>query len=256
VKRFARPAACALALGGGLLGFGPAVSPALAATFTMDLTTPATATVGKPVLIQASGVHPPPEEYWNGSWIELVAIPGSLASACPASDQDGVGVATSGGGDLLAIAQRPQLDAVGNYSNTFAWTPRAAGTWYLCGYQDDGAGLTLTRAGQAVTVQGAASQPTSTPAAPTPATAAKPANVSKPRVARSGRTLVCSPGRWSGTAGGYSYAWLVGGKPMSGATARKVQVTRATRGHRVRCSVTASNGSGSTTAVSPAVRVR
>jgi hypothetical protein len=73
-------------------------------------------------------------------------------------------------------------------------------------------------------------------------------------VIRSARRLVCDPGRW--TEGDYTYRWSVDGRPKPGATRRSLRVTRAVRGRKVTCSVTASNAAGTTTAVSRAVRVR
>jgi hypothetical protein len=257
LKKAWLPAYIAAAL--GVIGFA-STTPALASTYTVNLTMPASTTVGSPVLIEAWGVQPPPSEYWNMAWLEVVAIPRTIASNCPASDQDAAGVAVDGGGKIIAIALRPNLDEDGNFSNTLAYTPFAPGQMLICGYADDGAGLTLARTGVLFNVEpapaGGALPPTPTPTPPQQAAAAKPANVKQPRVTRSAKKLVCDPGQWSNGSGGYSYKWLVAGKPKSGATAQKLRITRALHRRKVQCSVTASNGSGSATAMSRPFKVR
>ncbi len=237
MKRIAQGSICALAAA-ALLELGPSVTPALANTYTLNLSAPKTAVVGRPILIKASGVNPPPSEYWASSWMEIVTIPTSVLTSCPATGEDGTGVATQTGGQILAIALRPNLDSQGNFSNTIGYTPPAPGGILVCGYSDDGAGLTLARASLTLNVQG------------------PPANVQRPSVSRSRRKLACSPGRWSGNATRYSYGWLVGNKTKRGATGRKLRVTRAVRGRKVRCSVTASNSAGAARAVSRSLRVR
>ena len=86
-------------------------------------------------------------------------------------------------------------------------------------------------------------------------TAAKPQNLDKPRLTRSRKSLACSPGRWSNDPSGYEYGWLVDGRPVRGATGPKLAVRARTHGHKVACSVTASNTAGATTSVSRALRV-
>ena len=215
-------------------------SPALGANYTLNLSAPPDATVGQPLVIQASGVQPPPAEWWSLAWLEVVAIPSSVMPQCPAAALDGGQVAAGTGGRILAIALRPNLDQAGNFSNVVGYTPTAPGAMLICGYTDDGAGATLATATMTLNVKGAE----------------RPANVAAPRVKRSAARLVCDPGRWSGNAGGYAYGWLVNGKQRAGATGSSLRVKRALRGRKVQCSVTASNAAGSTTAVSRALRVR
>jgi len=125
---FPQVSAFALAVVLGVLGIGAAATPALGATYALNLSAPSTGIVGRPVVIQASGVKPPPEQFWYLDWIELVAIPSSVVSACPYSSQDGATVAVNGGGKIIDIALRPNSDAAGNFSNTSAVTPwRRAG---------------------------------------------------------------------------------------------------------------------------------
>jgi hypothetical protein len=98
--------------------------------------------------------------------------------------------------------------------------------------------------------------PSSSPAAPAPAAAARPANVERPRVKRSGRKLACAAGSWSGSPSGYAYSWLIDGHARRKATSSKLTVTRALRGHKVRCRVTASNDAGEASALSAPLKLR
>jgi hypothetical protein len=88
------------------------------------------------------------------------------------------------------------------------------------------------------------------------AAAARPANTRRPRVTRSGKKLVCNPGRWSNAPAAYAYRWSVDGKMKKGAAARKLTVSRKLRLHAVQCRVTAFNASGRATATSRAFKVR
>jgi hypothetical protein len=247
---------CALALGGA--------SPAMADSYSINLSGPASVVVGQPVLIQASGVNPPPDQYWSASWIDVVAIPGRNISACPPSAQDGLQVAPQLGGAILDIALRPNLDETGSYTNQIGLTPIAPGALLICAYEDDGAGLTLSRASFTLNIE-AASSPAPAPVSggpapsagggPSSALAAKPQNTKRPRVSRSGKKLTCNPGTWSNGATGYSYRWLVDGKQKKGATSSKLGLTRKVRGRDVKCGVTASNAAGATSATSKALHI-
>src|SRR4051812_23012109 len=119
-----------------VLALAASVAPAMAGTYTMHLSSPSTTAVGHPIVIEATGVHPPPDDWAATSWIEAGAIPASALPTCPADGQSGIGVATGANGDLLEIAMAINLDPVGNYDNFIGWTPRYAGKWLICGYQD------------------------------------------------------------------------------------------------------------------------
>jgi hypothetical protein len=250
-----------------------APATAHASTYTIDLDAPETALVGRPLVIQASGVNPPPAEYWTAAWIEVAAIPTGVLDECPPDDQSAIAVA-GGAGQILAIAMRPALDEDGNYVNALAWTPPVTGSWNICGYEDDGAGLTLARSAIEIDVgapqqtpppppQAATPPPPAAPAAPAappaataPAAAPAPANVTRPRLTRGRHRLTCHPGRWSNATGAYAYAWLVDGKARKGAGGRTLPVTRALHGHTLRCSVTATGAGGTATATSASLKVR
>jgi hypothetical protein len=275
-KRSAKKRGLILAAAGVVVP-GVAASPALAATYTLNLSAPPNVVAGQPAIVKAFGIDPPPDEYWNASWIEVVALPASFVSTCPASSQEGASVADGGAGTILAISMRPTQDAAGNFSNQIGFTPWGSGSLLICGYTDDGAGLTLASASITLDVQPAdptpapgppAPPPTGNPPVPPPPTAnppapppaapagAPPANVAKPRVTRSGKALICNPGRWSNHASAYTFGWLVDGQPRRGATGRTLGVTRKLRGHTVRCRVTAFNSTGRGTALSQGLAIR
>jgi hypothetical protein len=120
------------------------------------------------------------------------------------------------------------------------------GTFLLCAYSEY---LEDTAAAASVTVRVA-------PAPPIPKPARKPANTKRPTITRSGARLTCGSGAWSNTPTRYAYAWLVNGRVKAGAHARTLSISRALRGHRLQCGVTASNANGATTARSNSYRVR
>ena len=99
----------------------------------------------------------------------------------------------------------------------------------MCAYTYNEVGFTLAQASVTVDVQ--------------PAGAAK---AQPPRVKRSGKRLVCRPGR-AGRVG-----WVVDGRTKAGAHQRKLRITRALRGHDVACTVT----SGGVTTTSRAIALR
>ena len=84
---------------------------------------------------------------------------------------------------------------------------------------------------------------------------AKPANLKRPRVKRSGNMLICGRGKWSNRPTRYSYSWRVNGKRKQGARKRKLAVTRKLRGKQVQCTVKAYNAGGVTKATSRKRRV-
>src|SRR5262249_27491923 len=143
---------------------------------------------------------PPLPEIGTITWIQAVAIPASLLGTCPEDSQSAVQITIDGSAALLALVMRPNADAAGNFTNLLGWTPQIPGQWLLCSYQSDGGGLTLARTSATVNVQapaatqappsaGPGTGPTAAPRPGTSIPAAKPANVERPRVVRSGRRL-------------------------------------------------------------------
>src|SRR3954447_16596410 len=141
MNRSTRNRISTLAALAAVLALGVTAGPALASTYTLNLSAQPTAAVGERLLLRAYGVNPPPDEYWNSAWMTVVAIPTSVLATCPDAVQDGTSVAENAGGEIITIALRPNLDGVGNFSNLIGFTPWAPGTLLLCAYEDDGAGL-------------------------------------------------------------------------------------------------------------------
>jgi hypothetical protein len=217
---------------------GPA--SASAAEFSLSISASSSGAVGQAMLLRANGTIPP--EYLPYSmWFSAHVIPASVIPACPANHMEAWQIAVTTGGAYLTHAQRENPDSAGNFSVPFGLTPWTTGDFLVCAYTDDGYTNTRALAQHRVHVAGAA-----------PAVA-KPANVTKPRIKRSGRKLVCKPGKWGNAPTAFVYQWLVDGK--AGGDGRRLAVTRRLRGHRLRCRVTASNAGGATTAVSRVVRV-
>ena len=244
------------AAGGVLVALGVGAAPALGGTYTLNLTAPPATGVGQPTIIQASGSNPSDDFF--SSWLDVSAIPTSVLSTCPSGYLNASQVASSTyaqGGEVVANGQREDVDAAGNFSMPIAFTPTKSGQFLICGYTNDGATTTLAASSLILSVQGSAGPGSDTPASQPPPVA-EPANVTKPRLTRSARKLVCSRGTWSNRPSRYSYRWLVNGKRKRGATGRTLAVTRALRGRRVQCRVRASNARGAATAVSRRLRIR
>jgi hypothetical protein len=212
---------CVAAAGGMLIALGAAASPAPADPgYTLNLSAPPSVAVGQPVVIQASGSNPPTDFF--SSWLDVSAIPASVLSACPAGYLNASQVASSTfaqGGEVVANGQRENVDAAGNWSMPIVYAPTMPGRFLICGYTNDGATYTLATASLLLTVQGSSTPgPIQSPAPVLGQGITRPANISKPRVKRSGTKLVCN------------------------------------RGRRVQCRVTASNAAGSRTVVSRGYR--
>lgn len=94
--------------------------------------------------------------------------------------------------------------------------------------------------------------------------AGAPANTSRPYVSgttRDGSTLTAHHGGWTNSPTSFAYQWLRCGSAgancgaIGGATSQHYLLTTSDVGHRLRVEVTASNGSGSGTAVSGPTRI-
>jgi hypothetical protein len=228
-----------------VLALGVASSPALGATFTVNLSLPSSGTIGTAMAVTASGVDPTDQ---GALYLEIDAIPTTLTTTCPSGYLNGSQLASSTpSGTLVAFDQPETFDASGSFSNVNGYTPAAAGTFLFCAYTDDGAGDTLATASATTTITATAPSPMPIPT--------KPVNTTRPRVTRSGDTLHCSAGKWANAPLRYSYRWLVAGKVKAGAHGRTLGAAHKLRGHGVRCSVTASNSAGSATATSAAFTV-
>lgn len=206
---------------------------------SLALTGPTAAGKDRAITLQASGVVP--SDVFLNRYLNVYALPASVVSACPSTYQGALQIkdnTTSQGGETVALA----VPVEGRFSTPVAWTPRFPGRFLLCGYVHD---LVETWA-------------TATHAVATGAAGggAKPKPLQAPRVTRSGRTLICSPGRWSQAPARYAYHWRVDGKRLAGVNSRTLRITRALTDRSVRCGVTAANAAGRTTALSNPLRVR
>lgn len=226
----------------GATALGVGVSVAQADTpYTLKLSAPPSATVGQPLVIQASGTDPTDA---GTLYLDIDEISTSVASTCPSGYLVGSQLATSTGGMLVAFIIRENLDAAGNFAMPIGYTPSAPGAQILCGYTEDGATNTLANYTLPVTVIAAGA-------------VARPVSTGKPRVSRAGKKLTCKPGSWSGNPSAYRYGWLVNGRQKNGAHRKRLSISRGLRRHKVRCSVVASNVAGtSAPAISPPYRVR
>jgi hypothetical protein len=116
---------------------------------------------------------------------------------------------------------------------------------------DVGHGLTCTVTASNASGAGQATSASVVPvaAAQAPVSVTRPAIIGTPTV---GNTLSCSQGTWTNSPAGYAYAWRRDGGSVVG-SASTYAVQAADAGHVLTCSVTASNATGATTAVSDPV---
>jgi hypothetical protein len=215
---------------------------------SLSLSGAPTATAGQPSVLQATGTVSDDPSVFLARYINAYAWPAGIVGTCPTAYQNALQIKDSTfaqGGQTVALS----VPVDGSFSIPIAFTSTAPGPFLICAYLHEGVG---TDAFASLLVDVAAAAPGG-PA--TPAPAARPGSLVKPKLSRSGRTLVCSRGSWSGAPTKYAYRWTVDGKRKSGAAGRKLRVTRKLRGHKIRCGVTATNAAGSTTVLSRARRV-
>lgn len=140
----------------GALCLAATASPAWGQSdgYTLSLAGPSTATVGQPIVLQATGSNPPDDFF--SSWLDVHAVPASVLATCPAGYLNASQVAGSTwaqGGEGIAIAQRENVDPAGNFSMPLAFSPRVPGQFLVCAYTNDGATWTHTSASLTLTVQ-------------------------------------------------------------------------------------------------------
>ena len=70
-----------------LLGLAAAAQSPPPRTHSIHMTAPARIPLGQSGLIRINGVVAPPAEFWDESWIEVVALPGTLMPECPGDAQ-------------------------------------------------------------------------------------------------------------------------------------------------------------------------
>jgi len=225
-----------------------AAQPAAAATHYIHMSAPARIPAGASAVINIDGVVAPPAEFWDSSWIEVVALPGTLMPECP-GDAGSAGSIAEESGNILAIAMRPNTDEAGNFANSVSFMARGVGPVMICGYLYNEVGYTWAAAIlrlEAVSSDGGAGG--------TGGAAGQPVSVRRPWVTQSGRRVVCHAGAWR-NARTFAYSWYVDGT-LRRTTSRRPFVPRAYRGHRFACKVTAYGPGGSASATSLTVRLR
>src|SRR5204863_9312007 len=164
-----------------LVGAAASASPATADDpgFSLSLSPPPTpAVIGHPVIMRVDAQNPPPTEYGFLTWLNAVVLPLDVASECPGGAQTANQLASAGGGSLLTISQRIDVDDEGRYSTPLGFTPAVTGRLLVCAYTENEVGWSKARAQLILDVQGAG-----------------PVNVALPRVKRAGNRLTCAPGR-------------------------------------------------------------
>jgi hypothetical protein len=254
--------ACVLALGAIVPVSAGATGSYAGETLSLKQTSPAA--VGAVTNFEAGGQQTDVESYAGGFDLQVFYKPVSVDPTCAASYS---GEYSSWGADL-ADEFHPVVGlwqgAASSFSVPFKIKFEKAGQMLVCAYSEwltdtaAAAQLTVEVAGGSSGNPGPAPNPTPTPSSTpstNPATVVRPAVTSKPRVTRSGKKLVCSLGTWTNSPTTYSYGWLSNGRRLSADRARTLALNKRLRGHRVQCSVTASNAAGHTTALSPAYRV-
>jgi hypothetical protein len=87
---------------------------------------------------------------------------------------------------------------------------------------------------------------------------AKPVNEAAPTLsgeAVPGEVLKCIVGTWGGSPASFTFRWLRDGTPIEAPDESSYRLTATDEGHTIACQVTASNGAGSTSALSAEVSV-
>ena len=145
----------------GLIAFAATATPALAAGFTLELTSPP-AVVGQPIVMQATGTIPV-EDIGYSYWFNLEAISTAVTTTCPVDRNQAVQFALGTGGTVIVLSQREAPDAEGRFTIPVAITPTAPGQVLLCGYTDDGVTTTLAQASLLLDIAPAAAPPARPP---------------------------------------------------------------------------------------------
>jgi hypothetical protein len=220
-----------------------AATPAWAADgFALRLSAPTPAVVGQPLAVTADGKNPDAADYPYPTYLDVDLFRTGVVTTCPSTVSAAGQLAEATEGALLAFDVQIATDQSGNFSIPVGLTPPAPGAVLLCGYTAGLAGETLASASLTLPVRAAAT--------------GRPRSLTAPHVRRSGGRLICDTGRWSNAPTRFSFAWRVDGRARRGAAGRTLAITRALRGHRVQCGVTASNGAGRATALSQRFAVR
>ena len=228
---------------------------------TLSLTQDASAVVGPAVNFEAVGQQTDVADYAGGFDLNVFAKDPSVDPTCAPSYPEEVNNSiTDPSEQQVVIGDWQGSDE--SFDVPFKLVFAHSGQVLLCAYSD---WITDTAASAQLLVDvtapaspGSAPTPPAPPANPTapasPATGtkamAKPRNTSRPRLKRSGKFISCTTGDWSNSPRGFSYRWLIGGRGLAKAKKSRLAVSPSLRGHKVQCSVRATNTAGAGTAVS------
>jgi hypothetical protein len=172
----------------------------------------------------------------------FVVNPAVLPGPCDASENAELTAVTNvpSGGRLLTFEDLNE-GASGPFDISTPFEPGGSGTLQVCAYSvyvTDDAAWAQTDVKIAAALQA-------------------PRATVRPRVRRSGRTLTCGRGTWSGSPTGFTYRWRVGrGHPGEAQRTPRLHVSSRLHDRTVSCTVTATNAAGSGHATSRAVRLR
>jgi hypothetical protein len=224
---------------------------------TLSLTQSGASTAGALTTLTASGQDLDAPDYAGGFNLYVFAKNPAVDPTCAPSYWQEEQTYTN----LLAVGAESLID-IGDWEGattapfslpvkTVFTTP---GPRLVCAYStwvtDTAAAATLT-----VNVAGAQAAPTPAPVPTTggPAPVAKPTATAAPSIHRAGRRLTCRPGTWTGGPQ-LAFAWLRGRATI--AHGAHLTVTRRLRHATVACRVTATDAGGSTSLLSPRLRLR
>lgn len=130
--------------------------------------------------------------------------------------------------------------SAGDYSATYAPTYAEL----IAGTSTTTTSTTTTTTNTTTTTTGPPRSSTETTAVPA---SGPPVDVSPPSITGTptpGHTLTCATGTWTMTPTAYTYLWMIGGAPISGAIDRTVTVTIGDEAGTLACVVSAANASG------------
>lgn len=225
-------------------------------TLSLSLAGPSVA--GQLTRIVASGQQTDVNSYAGGFLLDVFAKDPTVDPTCAPDYMSESNNAMNDPGESRAVVGDWQGMGT-SFSVPFSIVFPNSGSVLLCGYS---IWITDTAASGQLTFQVAGSSASQGQGAGNGSSGnqgqavAKPVNERRPRVTRSGRQLLCSTGTWSGAPVAFSFRWSTGRHAIAHARGSRLRISRALRGHRVRCSVTAANAGGTATAASPAIEVR
>jgi len=226
---------------------------------TLSLARSGPAVAGQATNFVASGQQTDVNDYAGGFSLEVFEKDPTVDPTCAASYWDETNNEITDPSELHFIIGDWQGSDT-TFSVPFKAVFAKPGPVLLCAYStwitDTAASATLTvNVTPAPTTSGGPT-PNPIPTPPTtPSTVAKPVNATPPHVTRQHNKLRCSPGSWSNSPASFSFHWLARGHQVRGANQPQLTVSRSLRDHQVRCSVSATNSAGTTTAVSRPVFV-